>query len=555
MGQYLLGSPLVDNRSIMNVVKYRIVSGVVWSNRTMVGNNGCEVPSTRRCVIKPRSAARCCQHLQAAEEGSSGPRKPPWRTLLLPFWSSPLADLRVTPAPATPTSGRPGRRHWNHPLVPQEGIGLFARRAGHVHDDPALRNSALLRPKSMAALGATETWAPTLSSPLCAKHLNRCSSMELSAETLRYYDAKITNNGLMHVIITLLVFCIGMSIPKIYRENHGSRRQPTQGWGNGRFLREPADQRYHPARFPLAKVRERTQPGLESRSFRWFSGWRCWQQLAAAERDILTKARAGILTAAERDTFLVKVAKKISRLDSALFVSETRKSCFVFTELSSAPFSRHCGISYGPHPPNSPDLAPSFFHLFVKMKKHLQGILFPSDDELKDELTPATLRMSLSQWSGGIPLGLLVKTLTSKPKGHEFKTNKNKQSVSMVIELANFSGSTYGQNVAIDHMTSDSENELAQFTLQCMHCYWEPRAVHSGDGLGKEIALQHMGRSCRDLKNVRVRRPTVQARLYSLMHKYAYVNYACIGGLLSQWKATSGPPFSRRCQTPRGPMD
>ncbi|KAJ8882433.1 hypothetical protein PR048_014241 [Dryococelus australis] len=39
MGQYLLGSPLVDGRLIMNVVKYRLVSGVVWTNRTMMSSN------------------------------------------------------------------------------------------------------------------------------------------------------------------------------------------------------------------------------------------------------------------------------------------------------------------------------------------------------------------------------------------------------------------------------------------------------------------------------------------------------------------------------------
>ncbi|KAJ8873315.1 hypothetical protein PR048_026949 [Dryococelus australis] len=35
---YQLGSPLVDDRRIMNVVKYRVVSGLVWTNRTMVSS-------------------------------------------------------------------------------------------------------------------------------------------------------------------------------------------------------------------------------------------------------------------------------------------------------------------------------------------------------------------------------------------------------------------------------------------------------------------------------------------------------------------------------------
>ncbi|KAJ8894431.1 hypothetical protein PR048_007085 [Dryococelus australis] len=37
--RYKLGSPLVDDRPIMNAVKYRIVSGMVWNNRTMVSSN------------------------------------------------------------------------------------------------------------------------------------------------------------------------------------------------------------------------------------------------------------------------------------------------------------------------------------------------------------------------------------------------------------------------------------------------------------------------------------------------------------------------------------
>ncbi|KAJ8870575.1 hypothetical protein PR048_029598 [Dryococelus australis] len=37
--QYQLRSPLVDDRPIMNAIKYRVVSGVVWTNRTMVNSN------------------------------------------------------------------------------------------------------------------------------------------------------------------------------------------------------------------------------------------------------------------------------------------------------------------------------------------------------------------------------------------------------------------------------------------------------------------------------------------------------------------------------------
>jgi len=36
-----------------------------------------------------------------------------------------------------------------------------------------------------------------------------------------------------------------------------------------------------------------------------------------------------------------------------------------------------------PHPPYSPDLAPSDFHLFPKLKEHLKGQRFSCDEEVK----------------------------------------------------------------------------------------------------------------------------------------------------------------------------
>ncbi|GFV97260.1 histone-lysine N-methyltransferase SETMAR [Trichonephila clavipes] len=38
------------------------------------------------------------------------------------------------------------------------------------------------------------------------------------------------------------------------------------------------------------------------------------------------------------------------------------------------------------HPPYSPDLAPSDFHLFRYLKSHLGGKSFHDDDEIKDEV-------------------------------------------------------------------------------------------------------------------------------------------------------------------------
>ncbi|KAJ8869182.1 hypothetical protein PR048_030752 [Dryococelus australis] len=46
-----LGSPLVDDRPIMNAVKYRVVSGVVWTNRTMVCKDTEDNEPAERCVL------------------------------------------------------------------------------------------------------------------------------------------------------------------------------------------------------------------------------------------------------------------------------------------------------------------------------------------------------------------------------------------------------------------------------------------------------------------------------------------------------------------------
>jgi len=40
-----------------------------------------------------------------------------------------------------------------------------------------------------------------------------------------------------------------------------------------------------------------------------------------------------------------------------------------------------------PHPPYSLDLAKSDYHLFPKLKDHLSGMKFQSDDEVKEEVT------------------------------------------------------------------------------------------------------------------------------------------------------------------------
>ena len=54
----------------------------------------------------------------------------------------------------------------------------------------------------------------------------------------------------------------------------------------------------------------------------------------------------------------------------------------------------HCGFEELPHPPYSPDLAPSDFHLFPKLKEHLRGNRYADNEELKT---------AVSQYLTGLP--------------------------------------------------------------------------------------------------------------------------------------------------------
>lgn len=55
----------------------------------------------------------------------------------------------------------------------------------------------------------------------------------------------------------------------------------------------------------------------------------------------------------------------------------------VHTARKSKAAIRECGFEEIPHPPYSPDLAPSDYYLFRHLKKHLRGRRFSSDDEVK----------------------------------------------------------------------------------------------------------------------------------------------------------------------------
>ncbi|KZC11472.1 Histone-lysine N-methyltransferase SETMAR [Dufourea novaeangliae] len=54
------------------------------------------------------------------------------------------------------------------------------------------------------------------------------------------------------------------------------------------------------------------------------------------------------------------------------------------------------------HPPYSPDLAPSDYHLFPKLKEHLAGTRFNNDDEVKDEVQRFLNGMAASWYDMGI---------------------------------------------------------------------------------------------------------------------------------------------------------
>jgi hypothetical protein len=47
-------------------------------------------------------------------------------------------------------------------------------------------------------------------------------------------------------------------------------------------------------------------------------------------------------------------------------------------------FCKESGLRVAPHPPDSPDLAPSDFFLFGYVKERLKGMVFPSYEELLD---------------------------------------------------------------------------------------------------------------------------------------------------------------------------
>jgi histone-lysine N-methyltransferase SETMAR len=54
------------------------------------------------------------------------------------------------------------------------------------------------------------------------------------------------------------------------------------------------------------------------------------------------------------------------------------------------------------HPPYSPDLAPSDFHLFPKLKEHLGGQRFQTDEELQEEVSKSLIGLAADFFEAGM---------------------------------------------------------------------------------------------------------------------------------------------------------
>jgi histone-lysine N-methyltransferase SETMAR len=61
-----------------------------------------------------------------------------------------------------------------------------------------------------------------------------------------------------------------------------------------------------------------------------------------------------------------------------------------------------CGFEELGHPPYSPDLALSDFHLFPKLKKHLRGMRFSCDEDLKKETECWLSEQNVDFYSEGV---------------------------------------------------------------------------------------------------------------------------------------------------------
>ena len=64
--------------------------------------------------------------------------------------------------------------------------------------------------------------------------------------------------------------------------------------------------------------------------------------------------------------------------------------------------AEECGYEILPHPAYSPDLAPSDYHLFPKLKSELRGRKYDSDDDVMDAVNGVLTVLPKAFFSTGI---------------------------------------------------------------------------------------------------------------------------------------------------------
>lgn len=75
-----------------------------------------------------------------------------------------------------------------------------------------------------------------------------------------------------------------------------------------------------------------------------------------------------------------------------------------YTKTTNSKFSTKQEVESSPHPPFSPDLASSFFHLFGPLKDALPGRRFAGDNELKYSVREDLRRLSKEFYATGVHL-------------------------------------------------------------------------------------------------------------------------------------------------------
>jgi histone-lysine N-methyltransferase SETMAR len=81
--------------------------------------------------------------------------------------------------------------------------------------------------------------------------------------------------------------------------------------------------------------------------------------------------------------FLNKLKKRFKRVRNENHAILQHDNATPHTSSRTREAIERLGFSLLPHPPYSPNLASSDFHLFPKLKEHLRGQHFGSDEEVK----------------------------------------------------------------------------------------------------------------------------------------------------------------------------